>query len=70
VSKCNTCGDEYHREGGVMISICSECLAYPSAPDGFISVNGIMRPNPAYVEWMREHNEYLAAKKHKRSQAA
>ena len=47
------------------MNICVECLAYPSAPDSYISVKGVLVPNSAYNVWEAEHKSYLDAKRQK-----
>lgn len=52
MSKCITCKREYCRNGGIMISLCSDCIKAESAPDGrILSAGGILIPNPEYPKW-------------------
>lgn len=55
MSKCIHCGREYHREGGdILMPRCDDCRSDPSAPEAFVTVRGIVRPNPAYDVWKAE----------------
>ena len=48
--RCGTCGEEYERDSGPMICVCTPCLNRPRPPEPFVQVGGIMVPRAAADE--------------------
>lgn len=43
--KCGTCGEEYERNNGPMIQVCTPCLNKPPKPDSYVKLGNLWVPN-------------------------
>lgn len=62
---CIICDCKYSRDGGVMITVCSECLSVPTAPDSFHLKHGILVPNQDHATWQTSEANRIKAKQSK-----